>query len=99
MNTHARAIALELKDDGDPAEIVTKALADLNKVVDDRLKVVETKSVDAAKLTDRLDKLEAKFNRPGKDEPANDNQKIEIKAFTNFIRSGCEAMARRKSKA
>ena len=65
-------IEIELKDDGDPAEIVTKALADLQRSVDDRLKVIETKSVDAAKLTDRLDKLEAKLNRP-----ANDNRRGE----------------------
>lgn len=91
MNT-ARAIALELKDDGDPADAVTKALADLTKTVDDRFKVVETKSVDAAKLADRLDKIEAKLNRPANDNRQFDDKKIEIKAFTTFIRSGREAM-------
>ena len=90
MNTN---LAFEMKDDGDPAEIVTKALADLNTVIDDRLKVVETKSVDAAKLTDRLDKLEAKINRPGANaDPANDNTKLETKAakasFASYARTG-----------
>ncbi len=83
MNTHASAVALELKDDGDPIDLVTKALADVTKVVDDRLKVVETKSLDATKLTDRLDKLEAKLNRPANDNVEIEDQKIEIKAFAN----------------
>jgi HK97 family phage major capsid protein len=92
MNTHASAVALELKDDGDAAD-VSKAVAELTKVVDDRLKVVETKSVDASKLTDRLDKLEAKLNRPANDNNAKiEDQKIEIKAFTTFVRSGREAL-------
>jgi HK97 family phage major capsid protein len=100
MNTHACAIALELKDEGDPADAVNKALADLTKTVDDRLKVVETKSIDATKVTDRLDKIEAKMNRPGtNDSAANDNQKIEVKAFTTFIRSGREAMGAEEIKS
>ena len=94
MNT-ARAIALELKDDGDPADAVTKALADLTKTVDDRFKVVETKSVDAAKVTERLDKIEAKLNRPSANDnkdPASDDKKIETKAFGKFLRGGRESL-------
>ena len=100
MSKHAHAVALELKDDGDAIDLVTKALADVTKSVDDRLKAVETKSVDATKVTDRLDKIEAKMNRPGTDDSAaNDNQKIEVKAFTTFIRSGREAMGAEEIKS
>ena len=59
---------LELKDAGDPTdpvEIVNRSVAELTKLVNDRIGAVETKSVDAVKLTDRLDKLEAKMQRPG----------------------------------
>lgn len=94
---------LELKDAGDPTdpvEIVNKSVAELTKLVNDRIGAVETKSVDAVKLNDRLDKLEAKMQRPGaKGDPANDNQKIEIKAFTTFIRSGREAMGAEEIKS
>ena len=92
--TVARRVKIELKaDDSDPAEIVAKALSELKDSVDGRLKVIETKSVDAVKLTDRLDKIEAKLNRP-----ANDNngqpmtRKLKRKAFAIFVRGGREAM-------
>jgi HK97 family phage major capsid protein len=98
-----RISPLELKDAGDPTDpvdIVNKSVAELTKLVNDRIGAVETKSVDAAKLTDRLDKLEAKMQRPGtKGDPVNDNQKIEIKAFTTFIRSGREAMGAEEIKS
>lgn len=81
---------IELKgDDADnvPADVAS-ALANLTSSVDARIKAVETKSADAGKLADRLDKLEAKANRL----PAsNDNQPdagLETKAFTDFLRSG-----------
>ena len=96
------ALQFEMKDDGDPAELVTKALADLTKTVDDRLKVVETKSADAIKLGDRLDKIEAKLNRPGGNETKtadNDNVSLERKAFTTFVRSGREALAAEEVKS
>lgn len=81
---------IELKeDDADnvPAD-VAQALANLTSSVDARIKAVETKSTEAGKLSDRLDKLEAKANRL----PAsNDNQTddaLETKAFTDFLRTG-----------
>lgn len=86
---------IELKsDDGDAADVVNKALGELKESVDGRLKAIETKSADAVKLTDRLDKLEAKINRPANDNRSadNDNQKIEQKAFTSFLRKGREGM-------
>ena len=89
-----------MKDEGDtgnPVELITKAVADLNKKVDEKLAAVETKSADAAKadatkVADRLDKIEAKMNRPGITDPANDNKKIETKAakasFDSYARTG-----------
>jgi HK97 family phage major capsid protein len=94
---------IELKsDEGDPADVVTKALGELKESVDGRLKVIETKSVDAAKVTERLDKIEAKMNRPAAGDgtdAANDNQKIERKAFTQFIRGGRESMGAEELKS
>src|SRR5687767_15023213 len=84
------AFALELKDDGSdtlPDEFTAK-LAELTKTVNDRIAVVETKSADDAKLTDRLNKLEAKLNRPANDNHANDNENIERKPFTSCLRLG-----------
>lgn len=87
MNTLAH---IELKeDDADnvPAD-VAQALANLTSSVDARIKAVETKSADAGKLSDRLDKLEAKANRlpASNDNQANDD--LETKALANFIRTG-----------
>lgn len=80
--------APDLKSAPDEAEeIVTKALADFQKAVDDRLKEVETKAADADKITARLDKLEAKANRPAAandNHPAADNDNL--KAFEAELR-------------
>jgi HK97 family phage major capsid protein len=101
MNNLAR---LELKDAGDendPATIVTKALAGFQTALDDRLKPIETKSADDAKLKARLDAMEAKLNRPGTIElkADNDNGGIERKAFTSYVRGGREAMDQLEVKA
>ncbi|WP_287245997.1 phage major capsid protein [Mesorhizobium sp.] len=85
--------ALELKEADDAENVVTKALADLTKTVDDRLKAVEAKSGDSVKLTERFDKLEAKMNRPAaanSNVPAadNDNPTPEAKAFGTYLRRG-----------
>ncbi|WAC29567.1 phage major capsid protein [Ancylobacter sp. SL191] len=86
--------ALEFKGDDDPATVVTAAIVDLSKSVDERFKALESKSAapgDAVtKLTERLDKLEAKGNRPagsgGTEEPS-----VERKAFAAYLRRGKEA--------
>jgi HK97 family phage major capsid protein len=94
MNTAANRIELK-SDDDNPADVVTKALGELKESVDVRLKAIETKSVDATKVTERLDKLEAKFNRPSandNNDPANDDKKIETKAFGKFLRGGRESL-------
>jgi HK97 family phage major capsid protein len=69
--------------------IVTKALADLQKSVDDRLKAVETKAadIDAGKLTARLDKLETKLARPAVI-TGNSAGNVERKAFDTMLRRG-----------
>jgi HK97 family phage major capsid protein len=83
---------LELKGDDDADNIVTKALADFRTVVEQRLTSVEAKAGDAVKLTERFDKLEAKFNRPAaanSNVPAADNDNgIERKAFGTYLRHG-----------
>ncbi|TFF27520.1 phage major capsid protein [Jiella endophytica] len=78
-------------DDGDPVEIVTKSLDDLQKSVDDRLKAVETKA-DTSKLVERIDKLEAKGNRPIGDGRQEKDDEIEKKALSTFLRSGVHAL-------
>lgn len=91
--------AIELKDDphGDPVNIVAKAVEDLTKTVDDRLKAVETKQAEEAKLKDRLDKIEAKVNRPGGTGGGDDADKkqqaeTERKAWLTSIRRGNNAL-------
>lgn len=103
MNALMRAAEpapIELKeDDGNPAEAVTKALAELQESIGARLNAVETKAADAGNLAERLDRLEAKLNRP---KVANDNDTgdgIERKAFTGYLRSGREALGADEVKA
>jgi HK97 family phage major capsid protein len=95
--------AIELKDaDGDPAAVVTKALGDFQTAVDGRLKAIETKSADAAKLAERLDKIEAKLARPAVHtgtKADEDQAAIERKAYSKFIRSGREGLAADEQKA
>jgi HK97 family phage major capsid protein len=86
---------LELKDtdvgSDDPAQIVTKALEGFQTAIDDRLKALETKSANDNKLDERLDRIEAKVNRPGK-QAANDNEpQLETKAFESYLRHGNQA--------
>lgn len=87
------SLAIEMKDGNpaDPAEVVTKALGDFQTALDTRLSAV---TGDAGKLADRLDKIEAKMNRPAAGSgAANDNDaQIETKAFTGFVRRGSERL-------
>jgi HK97 family phage major capsid protein len=80
---------LELKDavpvdNDDPAAIVTKALEGFQTAFDDR----------DAKLTDRLNKLEAKMNRPHQNSGAiiSDRDGLEKKAFESFLRRGPDGL-------
>jgi HK97 family phage major capsid protein len=86
--------AIELKEgDIDPAALVQKALDDLQKSVDERLKAVEGKGIDP-KLQEQLDRIFAKLNRPntGTDEKK-EADAVEKKAFETFIRKGKEALS------
>lgn len=85
--------AIELKgEEDDPIAVVTKSLADLTKTVDDRLKAVEGKGIDP-KLTERLDKIEAKVNRPGTGDDKPTEPSVERKAFGTYLRLGNAAPA------
>jgi HK97 family phage major capsid protein len=83
--------AIELKgDDDEPVAVVQKALADLTKTVDDRLKAVEGKGApDLKALTDRLAEIEKKANRPTGDIKSGDEAvQLERKALSAFLRTG-----------
>lgn len=82
--------ALEFKDTGDdidPIAEVAKQLAELKTTL-------ETKAAnDNTKLTERLDRIEAKINRPGAKSAANDNEpQVETKALNGFLRSGPQSL-------
>lgn len=75
---------MEFKDTGetDPNEMVTKALGDFTE----KLTAFESKTAE------RLDKLEAKSQRPGGDGKSKDQQaELETKAFGAYLRHGKEA--------
>ncbi len=81
---------LELKEaasEGDQSlEVVNKALSELKEAV-------ETKAANDNKLADRLDRIEAKLNRPGVGIAANDNDpKIETKALNAYLRGGVASL-------
>lgn len=88
--------AIELKgDDDEPIAIVQKAIDDLTKSIDDRIKAIETKGGNAdtdatlKAMVKRLDDLETKANRPnGNAENRNETAEIERKAFGTYLRLG-----------
>lgn len=86
----APAGAIEMKgEDEDPASIVTKALDAFKGEVVGRLDKVEEKAGAADKITERLDKLEAKLNRPATGEQKAEPSE-ERKAFASYLRRGRE---------
>lgn len=74
-------------DEVDPADIVSKALEGFQTTLEDRLKGIEAKS-DTTKLVERLDKLEAKSNRPGGSAEAKAEEGEERKAWLTYLRKG-----------
>ncbi|MBN9347558.1 MAG: phage major capsid protein [Devosia sp.] len=83
--------AIELKgDDDEPIAVVQKALDDLTKIVNDRLKDTPA-AADLKTITDRLDEVEKKANRPiiTTDEKA--ALEVERKALSSLLRSGVSA--------
>jgi HK97 family phage major capsid protein len=83
------ANALEFKDTGDAGD----PIADVAKELAELKTALETKAAtDNTKLTDRINALEAKMNRPGS-RAANDNEpNLETKAFESFLRGGADKM-------
>lgn len=103
MHEKAFARAVELKgEEDDPTGIVTKALEDLQKAVDERLKKLEAKGenpgadAELKKLEDRLKAVETKANRPagsGNADDPTEEAKAEKKAFGTYLRHGQQAPA------
>jgi HK97 family phage major capsid protein len=90
----AGAAIIRKGDEDDPASIVTKALDDFKKTVEDRLKALEAKGVgkddlEVKTLDDRLADLEKKANRPGV-KPGDEQKDIESKALASYIRTGSD---------
>ncbi len=98
--------AVELKgDNDDPNEVVTKALSELTKTVTDGQKALgdriaalegkgatpEPKDDPVSKLAERLDKLEAKGNRPNGTGETKGEPSTEQKAFAAYLRQGDRA--------
>lgn len=86
---HDAVIERKSDDDETPESIVNKALDDLTKTVDERIKAVEEKA-DTSKLTERLEKLETKVARPkvGEAKDADEAAQVERKAFGTYLRLG-----------
>ena len=86
-NYAAGAPGIELKgDEGDPNEVVTKALAELTASVEGRASEVKA-------IGDRIDKLEAKVNRPGSGGKQEDaDVAAEKKAFAEYLARGDRAV-------
>jgi HK97 family phage major capsid protein len=73
-------------EEADPVAIVSKSLETLQTTVDEKLKAIEAKA-DTSKLVDRLDKLEAKANRPGVRDDKSEGAE-ERKAWLTYLRKG-----------
>lgn len=94
MNPAFAPIELKSADDGDNADLVTKALGDLTASFETKLKEIETKSAD------RLNRIEARLNRPGAVEQKTQDKDVEAKAaFLAFARRGVERMGADEVKA
>ncbi|KEP68530.1 capsid protein [Thioclava dalianensis] len=74
-------------EEDDPEALVTKAIKEMADTVEERMKAIETKA-DTTKLVERLDKLEAKSNRPDPKETKDDEPTAERKAFVSYLRYG-----------
>ncbi|MCO5129283.1 MAG: phage major capsid protein [Xanthobacteraceae bacterium] len=100
MTKHYDPVVFKSDGEADPVEVVTKAIDELSKTVDARLKALETTKsepekkgdkedvVDLKAIVDRLDKVEAKANRPGTSQKDNDD--VVTKAFSSFLRTGSD---------
>ncbi len=89
---HEPTFEVKEGEEADPVALVSKSLDDLQKALDERLKAVEAKA-DTTKLVERLDRIEAKTNRPGGGKPADADKEVERKAFVSYLRHGNGAPA------
>jgi HK97 family phage major capsid protein len=88
---------IEFKEDSPNVE---QAIADLTKAFDTKMaaltadiKTVDAKTALDPKLVERLDRLEAKTNRPGTGtDETKEADALEKKAFETFVRKGKEAL-------
>lgn len=89
---NSAAIILKDGGDDDPNDIVTKALEDLTKTIDERF---DEQAEKHKKLGERIDKVEAKANRAKGDGGEDDDEAAEIerKAFGTYLRLGSAAPA------
>ncbi len=84
---------IEIKgEEDDPAALVTKALDTFKGEVIGRLDKVEAKASGADALTSRLDKMEARLNRPSTGANAQPEATEERKAFGTYLRRGDKGM-------
>lgn len=97
----ASAAIVRKGEDDDVTNVVTKALDDFKKVVDDRLTALESKgekkddktekkddATETKALNDRIDRIEASLKRPGA-AAAKDDDAV-TKAFSSFLRTGSD---------
>src|SRR5262249_32405698 len=81
---------IELKEgEADPNEIVTKALGDLQKSIDEKFAANEK----------RLDEIEKKANRPGPSNDPKENDELQKKSFDLYVRKGAEALGADEKKS
>ena len=98
MTKHFNVLEFKSEGDADPIDVVTKALADLSKTMDDRFKKLETKGepekkdddLDVKAMADRLAELEKKANRPTGGKAGDEQKDLETKALSHFIRTGSD---------
>lgn len=102
MQIAAPAGAIEMKGEGDdPVAVVTAAIDAFKGEVIGRIEKLEAGAAPEAqpetkglgKLGDRLDKIEAKLNRPAGGERNADEPSVERKAFCAYLRGGNAAPA------
>lgn len=79
-------------DDEGAESVVLKALGDFTKTVEARLGDIEKKA-DQTQIAARLDKLEAKANRPAGGETEPTEPTVERKAFAAYLRFGAQTPA------
>ncbi len=83
----AAPLPYEMKEGDDPTAAVTAALAEFKSAFDTRLAALEAKGIDP-KLIERLDRIEARAQRPGGGTEEPKEPGIERKAFASYLRYG-----------